>query len=203
MSDTIYIYQADVYCEWCGAGICDELDKKGLAPEDPDDDYSYDSDDYPKECCNDSDYADTPQHCGECHRPLGTSLTADGVQYVLDHILESLEHPERWDAIIDDRLPYYKGSRWIEVERDWAEMLRWYGLNHRDKFLIDLFLDVTDELPQAATQPLGAGGATIGMPDDFFPPECETCEGTGRVKFCPSEPDKCSGCEELPCPDCQ
>ncbi len=28
------------------------------------------------------------------------------------------------------------------------------------------------------------------------------CEGTGVIKWCPSIPDKCLGCEEYPCPDC-
>lgn len=31
---------------------------------------------------------------------------------------------------------------------------------------------------------------------------CEECYGTGVVFFCPSEPDKCGGCEEMPCPEC-
>ena len=32
---------------------------------------------------------------------------------------------------------------------------------------------------------------------------CETCGGTGVALFCPSWMDKCSGCEEGPCPECR
>ena len=33
--------------------------------------------------------------------------------------------------------------------------------------------------------------------------DCERCHDTGTIKFCPSEPDKCAGCESEPCPECQ
>ena len=29
---------------------------------------------------------------------------------------------------------------------------------------------------------------------------CDDCEGQGVVRFCPSDPDKCGGCETAPCP---
>lgn len=39
-------------------------------------------------------------------------------------------------------------------------------------------------------------------PDDVTD-GCDECTGTGVVRFCPSEPDKCGGCETVPCPnDC-
>lgn len=31
---------------------------------------------------------------------------------------------------------------------------------------------------------------------------CDWCEGTGTRKFCPSEPDKCAGCETCTCEWC-
>jgi hypothetical protein len=35
-----------------------------------------------------------------------------------------------------------------------------------------------------------------------IPFECEWCEDTGERLFCPSWPDKCSGCEKMPCDWC-
>lgn len=40
------------------------------------------------------------------------------------------------------------------------------------------------------------------MLEEFRRFECEECNGTGKVKFCPSYPDKCKGCEEEPCKQC-
>lgn len=31
------------------------------------------------------------------------------------------------------------------------------------------------------------------------PEDCGWCDGTGILRFCPSTPDKCPGCEEMPC----
>lgn len=33
--------------------------------------------------------------------------------------------------------------------------------------------------------------------------ECPDCEGMGEDTFCPSKPDKCSGCEREVCPTCK
>ncbi|TXI90581.1 MAG: hypothetical protein E6Q36_01235 [Chryseobacterium sp.] len=45
----IYIYQAALYCEACGARIRADLTAQGKAPADPDDQASYDSDKFPKD----------------------------------------------------------------------------------------------------------------------------------------------------------
>lgn len=82
-----YIYCADVYCESCGAKICDELSAKGEAPDDPKDESSFDSGEYPKGPYADGGgEADCPQHCGECHIALDNPLTREGVKYVIDAI---------------------------------------------------------------------------------------------------------------------
>ena len=94
-----YIYQADVYCDDCGKQICRRLKREGLAPADPSDEWSFDSDDYPKRA-DDDDEADTPQHCaagehcvnavtlpsGEKVGFLFGELTAVGVEYVEEAI---------------------------------------------------------------------------------------------------------------------
>lgn len=91
-----YTYQADIYCDQCGRAIMDLLDIQ--EQED-----TGDSDDYPQ-WCNDEDEADCPQHCGSGEACLdyailsdgtkigcliGTSLTADGIEYVREAVVES------------------------------------------------------------------------------------------------------------------
>jgi hypothetical protein len=127
MADSGYCYDADVYCEYClpvNTG-------------------------HPEVCCA-SGESDTPQHCCGCHQPLEYSLTSDGVEYVMEYLRESLEKgPDEWNVIRkdhgEDDKDYYKGCRAIEVERDWAGQLQWYGLSKEDERTVDLFLAVTAE----------------------------------------------------------
>jgi len=93
----VYIYQADLICEDCGKQISKELTKALKAPEDPEDECSYDSDDFPKgPYPNGGGEADIPNHCG-MHRNcvnvtefdlikagcfLENPLTEDGYKYV-------------------------------------------------------------------------------------------------------------------------
>lgn len=87
-----YIYNADLYCEECGDQIKHEITESGMAPKDPYDEYSYDSDDFPKGPFSDGGgEADHPQHCGnrECQVFLENPLTEDGHNYVLDCLLEN------------------------------------------------------------------------------------------------------------------
>jgi len=87
----IYIYQADVWCDKCGNALCEQLEP----PEHPEDESSYDSDEYPKAGPDDEE-ADCPQHCAageDCldavTLPSGQKvgailggLTIEGVDYV-------------------------------------------------------------------------------------------------------------------------
>ena len=76
-----YIYQADIYCEDCGEKIREELNKSGKAPSDPSDEYTYDSDEYPKGPYPDGGgEADCEQICGACNEPLDNPLTDYGLE---------------------------------------------------------------------------------------------------------------------------
>jgi hypothetical protein len=91
-----YIYQADIYCEDCGQAIKTELDKAGKTPADPDDEYTFDSDEYPKGPYSDGGgEADSPQHCADCHTFLENPLTSDGREYVREN-----SRPE-WDSFYE------------------------------------------------------------------------------------------------------
>ncbi len=99
-----YIYQADVYCDDCGKAICRRLKRERLAPADASDEWSFDSDDYPKRA-DDDDEADTPQHCASGERCINAvtlssgekvgylfgELTAVGVEYLKEAVAESQE----------------------------------------------------------------------------------------------------------------
>ena len=99
-----YIYAADLWCEGCGAKLREELP----APEgaDPEDEYTFNSDDYPKYAVDGGGEADSPQHCAagaDCvdaiELPTGdrigawleNDLTPDGVEYVVEAIQEARE----------------------------------------------------------------------------------------------------------------
>jgi hypothetical protein len=83
----VYVYKAALYCEACGEGIRYELTAKGKAPTDPDNESSYDSDDFPKGPCDEGE-SDSPGHCDDCGMFLETTLTADGIAYVQQAIAE-------------------------------------------------------------------------------------------------------------------
>ena len=65
---------------------------------------------------------DSPLHCENCHVLLEHSLTSDGVQYVIDALIDAIRSKEATD-----------------VEKEWAEMLTWYGLDKKDKAVLDRF----------------------------------------------------------------
>jgi len=58
----VYIYQADLWCGRCGRQLRRDLEAKGQAPDHPDDETSYDSDEFPKGP-HQPDASDTPDHC--------------------------------------------------------------------------------------------------------------------------------------------
>lgn len=82
-----YIYQADVYCNGCRDAIRESL--AASAPEDPMDQYSYDSDDYPKDADVAHEESDTPQHCAKCEVFFANPLTRHGYDYVQEKLTES------------------------------------------------------------------------------------------------------------------
>lgn len=155
---TAYIYCADLHCADCAAKISDQLDKQGKRPEQPDDDRTFDSDDYPKHAGDDGGgESDCPQHCGTCGVPLNNPLTDDGVRYVLDAIRDSIaEALEQgrgltWDRVIplrgtaEEELTYWHGSRHVEITREWAQQVSNYNLEKDDQAIVTLFLELSEK----------------------------------------------------------
>lgn len=74
-----YVYQADVWCEDCGRDIRRRIRKEGNAPENPRDESSYDSDEYPKgPYPGDQEESDSPRHCGSGEECLNAIELSDG-----------------------------------------------------------------------------------------------------------------------------
>lgn len=101
-----YIYQAALWCEDCGAAIRRDLLALGKGPADPDDEDTYDSNDFPKGPFPDGGgEADCPQHCDDCGCWLENDLTSEGMDYLKDAIAAFLYRgdgdPETIRAWID------------------------------------------------------------------------------------------------------
>lgn len=84
-----FIYAAALHCEACGRAIRETLAES--APADPDNESSYDSDEFPKGPYADGGgEADSPQHCDSCGVFLENPLTPDGVAYTRDLIADAV-----------------------------------------------------------------------------------------------------------------
>jgi hypothetical protein len=87
-----YVFQAALWCEECGAEIRQEIEEEGNCPKHPDNEHTYDSDEYPKGPYGDGGgEADCPQHCDGCSTFLENPLTSDGYEYVKAALTEHNE----------------------------------------------------------------------------------------------------------------
>lgn len=102
----VYIYQAELLCEDCGCAVRERLTGEGRAPADPDDEGTYDSDDFPKGPYPTGE-SDCPEHCGGCSDFLEYALTTDGRTYVVGKVAEAIE-ARRFDSVaIVTWAPFY------------------------------------------------------------------------------------------------
>lgn len=89
--------------------------------------------------------SDTPENCAICLAPINSSLTGDGVAYVLDTARDMLRTPrdERNTVSHEYDGTYWEGSRRVEIVRAWIERLYWYALTPRESRFMDLFMSRT------------------------------------------------------------
>jgi len=124
-----YIYCADIWCDDCGQAIRDRLTDKGEAPTDPSDEWSYDSDDFPK-CAGNDEESDTPQHCAagknciNAIRRIGGKvgflfgeLTLDGIVYIEDAIEDANRDSLAWDREIVELWYRHYSSRGYQFKK--------------------------------------------------------------------------------------
>ena len=112
------VYQADIFCDSCGEQIRLRILGEGKAPQNPIDETTYDSDEYPKRAW-DHDESDSPQHCGsgetcleaetlsdgsKVGKLIGTTLTDDGVAYVREAIAAGGLVADFWEEEFKDYL---------------------------------------------------------------------------------------------------
>jgi hypothetical protein len=110
-----YIYDAEMYCDDCGRSICQRITAEGFAPDDPDDERSYDSHEYPKYVDGTAE-SDCPEHCGsgaDCINSiefedgidigvwLENDLTTEGEEYTIEAILEGGDVADLWRGYYD------------------------------------------------------------------------------------------------------
>ena len=104
----VYMYQAALYCEHCGEEIRQRLMADGKAPANPEDEYTYYSDDFPKGPYPDGGgEADCPQHCDSCHCFLENEATPDGRNYIKESILDNLCSGDGDDEVIQIWREFY------------------------------------------------------------------------------------------------
>ncbi|MFB6196884.1 MAG: hypothetical protein ABEI52_01265 [Halobacteriaceae archaeon] len=102
-----YIYRAALYCETCTQIIMEGL----TTPEGYPDEYTYDSDDYPKGPIADGGgESDIPEHCDKCGQFLENPLTDDGRLYLEDLIRDRYVYGNRADDVINEWIEFYGDS---------------------------------------------------------------------------------------------
>lgn len=91
--------------------------------------------------------ADVPQNCSVCGRPLQTSLTRDGIQYVVGYALDALDAWEDQLVLRDREGDYYTGTPQFSVVKDWIEDIlnSYVGLARKDEFILRRFIERTKE----------------------------------------------------------
>lgn len=102
----VYIYQAALLCEECGAKVRAELTAAGNAPADPEDECSYDSDDFPKGP-QDEGESDTPSHCDACGCFLESELTDEGQRYVREKVEDAIIAGKADSVALQEWAPFY------------------------------------------------------------------------------------------------
>jgi hypothetical protein len=104
----VYIFQAALLCESCGETERASLIELGAAPEDPTDETSFDSDDFPKGPMGEGGgEADCPQHCDHCGVFLENPLTTDGREYVREAIANDRANRETETVALTEWEPFY------------------------------------------------------------------------------------------------
>lgn len=94
--------------------------------------YHFNCDEYCEACLgadvqfadHDDGSQDYPAHCCQCHQLLDCTLTDDGVNYVIEYLTNALA----------------KGSA-TDVEKQWAGLLKDYGLDGEQKQTLEQFTD--------------------------------------------------------------
>lgn len=120
------IFQADIWCDDCAEKIKDDFyagrfDNERELTRDEwevahgfDDEYNYDSDEYPKYCDEESE-SDCPEHCAGCHEFLENDLTSDGANYVKETVREDIRSGHTDSIACTVWAPFYSWIDWEDI----------------------------------------------------------------------------------------
>lgn len=117
-----YVLDGEIFCEDCAPNNAESIG------------------DWPSE-------SDCPESCCMCLKAVPYTLTSEGVQYVLEAIRESLKAGrKKRNRVLDCyKDTWFEGSRHCEIVREWAEDLKWYGLESKDEKLVEKYLSWTSK----------------------------------------------------------
>jgi len=107
-----YVYRADILCEGCGEAIREDISRAGQAPENPGDEYTYDSGDFPKGPYPTTEAVDRPEYCGICQSLLDSPLTENGEWYMIERMTAGGFDPEEWKR--DEYFGFGHGNNAVE-----------------------------------------------------------------------------------------
>jgi hypothetical protein len=98
-----FIYAADQWCEDCGNAIRDRIISEGKAPSNPDDEASYDSDEFPKGPCEVEDEADfccgSGTECPNYEPPRDVTMATElATQWELDDVVDAYIEAALWST---------------------------------------------------------------------------------------------------------
>lgn len=136
-----YIYQADVWRDSCGEHIKAELTRENEAPEDAENESSFDSDEYPKHYDAENEESDGPENCadGRCggfsngHSYvtfLQNQLTQEGYKY-LKEMLDG--HGATLPEFAKEWADYYQ---FAYHANEFSTAHEWLASKSRDQYLI-------------------------------------------------------------------
>ena len=112
-TETLYIYNADLYCKPCGITIIEQLnealdkDTRNTLGWSNNPDLYEDSNSWPQEYPRGEGESDSPDHCGKCQRFLGRNLTDDGIAYIFEHYWEDLDRDGVIGEVVQGWLDFY------------------------------------------------------------------------------------------------
>ncbi len=123
----VCVYQAALLCDECGEKVREDLTAEGKAPDNPDDERTYDSDDFPKGPYPDGGgESDSPQHCDSCGIFLENALTSEGLDYVMETLAKEIGEGGKLAPVMREWVEFYDISLtdlfdWIEGKGEWSE----------------------------------------------------------------------------------
>ena len=101
----MYMHEADLFCDDCGRKRVAGAEARG-------DEDTGDSDDFPQDVSHLDDTSDSPQHCGDCGVFMENALTDEGLEYVVESIIEDMAKSGAEAACVSLRewAPFYLPS---------------------------------------------------------------------------------------------